>query len=136
MEIKIFEQQFRSLYVQTFQEVVTPFYQRISLIRPGNPLQAISMKPSNIWYANTYALALQQLGDTPILRNGELTPAAEIYNSFKREGVFFGPLGSSTYWEYVENEQSLTGKSRRLLRMKQNVSPAKAYESFSKQLSF
>ena len=60
------EQELRASYTTHFQQLIDPFYQRVTLIKADKLLEAVSMKPSGIWYANTYAVALKLLGNTPI----------------------------------------------------------------------
>ena len=136
MQIIFFEESLRTGFVETFQRTVAPYYQRVSLIEQGNPLGAVSMKPSGIWEATEYALALKQLGRTEIPINGTPTPARTLYDHLRKEQTFCHRLGSKTYWEAVPNPDSFTKKSFSLLQLKQNVSPAKAFKSFLEQLSF
>ncbi len=127
---------YRHTYIEAIRELTAPFHERDMLIKEGKLLEAISKKPSGIWYANRYAEVLKALGSTKIPVNGGVRAAHELYQRFKETGQFFFPFASNKYWENVESPSCIAGKHPVLLRLKRDVSATEAFKSFSQQLSF
>lgn len=126
----------QTLVIRHFRELIAPFYAKLQMMRAGDFLRAVSSKPSGIWYANEYAIALRALGKTPVPVRDRMVPASELLEFFREKGCFYKPMGPSQFWENVENAEQETGVSVITLRMKDGVSPAAAYRSFLSRLSF
>ncbi len=126
----------RRLFLVNVRKCVRPYYERITLIKEGKLLEAISMKPSQIWYATTYLRALQALGDTRIPVGSTMPPAHVLLNSLRDRFLFAAPLGHKNYWENIPDELSPTGLDDIALRLKRGVSASAAFGSFFETLSF
>jgi hypothetical protein len=123
---------FEDRFIEIFQRLVRPFYRAQSL--PA--LEAVSIKPSGIWYANAYSAKLLELGDTPVPVKDKMIPASKIHSSLRERGFFYHLMAPSKYWSNLDHPPSLTGKHFTTLVMNKGVSAREAFESFEKQLSF
>ncbi len=127
---------FNQLFIEKVKELVGPFFLRLSMIKRGDALGAVSLKPSGIWYANTYALALKSLGDTPIPVRDQMIPASTLYKRLLDAGAFYTVMPPSLFWSTVPHADSPTGAHPSIFEMKRGVPAAAAFRSFQRQLSF
>lgn len=128
-------QPFGEHFAHKYSELVRPYFEKMTLIQQGKVLEAVSIKPSGIWYANAYAAALLSLKDTLIPVNGHQIPASQLYRKLREQNAFYQPVVSKTYWEHVPDPGSLIGTHQSALKMKEGVKPSEAFLSFQRQLS-
>lgn len=126
----------QALVIRHFRDLIAPFYQRSQMLKRGEFLRAVSLKPSGIWYANRYAEALAALKETPIPVREAMKPASALHHSLREAGFFYKSMASAQFWENVPNPTTETGMSYATLRLKEGVSPSAAYRSFVGRLSF
>jgi hypothetical protein len=127
-----------SIFVDKFKALTGSFYEKKCMIEKGEIESAISQKPSGVWYSNDYALALKELGDTPVVLNvkGDLVPASMLYTRMKTNHFFYTFMANQTFWEVPTCRSTFLNKKINVLEMKRGVRPSDAYEKLASGLSF
>lgn len=136
VEIEDLHSPLEEIFVRKIQELIAPFFEKLALIKEGKDLEAVSIKPSGIWYPNVYAAALVRLGETPIPVRDKFLPASRVHRILLDQNAFYTPRGNPNFWETVPSPDALVGISPSMLQMKKDVRPSEAFQSFQQQLSF
>lgn len=123
-------------YIEKMRYICDSFFKRASWIQEGRPLDAVSEKPSGIWYGNVYALALRSLGSTPVPVKKKAFPASTLYKALRNQFDFYCFKAHGTFWKRIPVEGKLGGCMRTALQMADDVKPSEAFQSLLENLTF
>lgn len=123
-------------FVTKIQQIVAPCFQRLELMKQGRFEEAIRLQPMGIWYNNTFAYALKQLGDTSLDILGPTLPASRIHAMLLDKGCFYTSWANAQFWVRVPDETSHVGLHYTELSVNPKVKASDAIKVLIEKVSF